>query len=165
MLCGHVPYHGLDREKISRTVLKGNRPSKPKEAAHLGLFDELWEILQRCWEEKSEARPDLQAIRACLNEVVPHWHVRADLSAASDDTESVDTQSYHSCPSSPSLPPSSPPQSPVLQTSTMVHDSSFNPFTPSTSNLASSASQTSFLSWDSANESRLSHWKRAGHLH
>ena len=49
-------------------------------------------------------RPDLQAIRACLNGVVPHWHVRADLSAASDDTGSVDTQSYHSCPSSPSLP-------------------------------------------------------------
>jgi serine/threonine protein kinase len=114
VLCGHVPYHGVDRERISRVVLKGIRPSKPKEAAHLGLFDELWEMLQRCWDEKREARPDLEAICTCLNEVVHLWHVRTDLSATSDDTESVDTQSYYSCSPSPSLPPGSPPSSPPL---------------------------------------------------
>ena len=79
-MCGHVPYDGLDREGINDAILTGIRPSKPKAAAHLGLFDELWEVLQRCWDEEREARPDLRVIRACLDDLVPVWHVRTHLS-------------------------------------------------------------------------------------
>ena len=109
MLCGHVPYHGWDREKVSDAILKGIRPYKPKAAAHLGLVDEIWGILQRCWDERPEARPDLQVIRACLDEVTPMWHARKHFSA--DDTTSLYPPSHYT--SSSSLAPLSTSPSPA----------------------------------------------------
>ena len=74
-----MPYEGLDSDMISDAILNGIRPSKPEAAAHLGLVDELWDILQRCWDEKREVRPDLLIVRACLDVVTPMWHARKHL--------------------------------------------------------------------------------------
>lgn len=115
VLCGRVPYDGWESERINDAILQGVRPYKPEAAAHLGLVDELWELLRRCWEDKREVRPDLRTIRACLEGVVPLWHVRADLTSTMvDDTDSTYTRSDYSYPSSPSLsiPYVSPPLSP-----------------------------------------------------
>ena len=112
MLCGHVPYDDWNLEKINDAILTGIRPYKPKAAAHIGLVDELWDILQRCWDEERESRPDLRVVRACLDEVVPLWHVRKDLPLISaDDASSLYTHSHYSVSPSPlsSPAPSSPP--------------------------------------------------------
>lgn len=113
VLCGHVPYDGWETERINDAILQGLRPYKPDAAATLGLVDELWELLRRCWKEKREERPDLGMIRSCLEEIVPLWHVRADLSSTMvDDVDSIDSRS--DCLSSPSPDPS-PTPSPALR--------------------------------------------------
>ena len=109
-----MPYDGWETERINDAISQGVRPYKPAAAAQLGLVDELWELLQRCWEEKREVRPDLKTIRTCLEGVVPLWHVRADLSSIMvDDTDSTSTYSrgdYSYLPSpSPSIPLASLP--------------------------------------------------------
>ena len=113
MLCGHVPYDGWERDRISDAILKGVRPYKPKAATHLGLVDELWDILQQCWDKRREARPGLQVIRACLVEVTPMWHARKHLPLVSaDDATSMYPPSHYTSSSSPALPSLSP--SPAL---------------------------------------------------
>ena len=84
MLCGHVPYDGLETETINHAILDGTRPYKPAAAAELGLVDELWELLQRCWNADPELRPGLRTIRARLGEVTPLWQVRAGLPSRPD---------------------------------------------------------------------------------
>jgi len=117
VLCGHVPYDGWETERINDAILQGVRPYKPDAAAKIGLVDELWELLQRCWEEKREGRPDLRAVRACLKEVVPLWHVRKELSSTMvDDTDSTYSRSDYSALPSPSPSPATValPSSPPL---------------------------------------------------
>jgi len=108
VLYGRVPYDGWETERINDAILQGVRPYKPDAAAHFGLVDELWDLLQRCWQEKREMRPDLRAVRACLEGVVPLWHARADLSSTmvDDDTDSTYSRSdYSRSPfPSPSIP-------------------------------------------------------------
>lgn len=83
-------------------------------ATRLGLVEEVWDVLERCWDENREARPDLQIIRACLHEVIPMWHVRKDLPLIStDDTTSLYTYSLYTPSPSPSPSPSPAPPSPT----------------------------------------------------
>lgn len=131
VLCGHVPYDGWDGERVIDAILKGIRPYKPKAAARLGLVDELWEILQRCWDERCDARPDLQVIRARLHEVAPMWHVRQDLpSVSADDATSLHPSSRYTSSSSPPLPSPSPspaPPSPSPSPAPYIHSPSPTP--------------------------------------
>ena len=122
---------------IKEAILKGVRPYKPDAAAHLGLVDELWDMLQLCWNEKREERPDLRTVRVCLDSVAPFWNARTHLPVPSTayDTASAYTYScYSSSPSpsirhSPSLHPSSSPlrpYSPPLH----PHPSPLRPYSP-----------------------------------
>lgn len=113
VLCGHVPYDGWDPERINDAILGGVRPYKPKAAAHLGLVDELWAILQYCWDERCEVRPELPIIRACLEEVTPFWHVRKDLPLTADDAKSLYPPSSYSISSSPTHTPGPSTPSPA----------------------------------------------------
>ncbi|KAF9789521.1 kinase-like domain-containing protein [Thelephora terrestris] len=119
VLCGKIPYDGWDIDRINDAILKGIRPYRPKAATHLGLFDELWDILQRCWDERSEVRPELHIIRACLDEVTPMWHARKHMPLISaDDAASLYPSSQYSHSLSTSTPsrspaPSDPSPSPV----------------------------------------------------
>ena len=114
MLSGRVPYDGWDVDRVTDAVLKGIRPYKPKAAAHLGLVDELWDILGRCWDDRREARPDVQAVRTRLDEVTPMWHARKHFPLTpADDVASVYAPSHYSfsspTPSRTPVPPSPPP--------------------------------------------------------
>ena len=129
VLCGHVPYDGWDRDRIGEAILKGIRPYRPKGATHLGLVDELWDILQRCWDERREARPDLRVIRTCLDEITPMWHARKHLPLISaDDATSLYSPSHYTTSSSPPIPspapsPAPPSPSPSPAPSSPAHSS------------------------------------------
>ena len=43
-------------------VLGGDRPSKPGNAPDLGLSDDIWKMLEDCWEEKRELRPPVKHV-------------------------------------------------------------------------------------------------------
>lgn len=65
--------------------MKGIRPYKPEAAGNLGLVDELWDTLERCWNEKQEERPDLEIVRDCLDKVALMWHSQHRPLILSDD--------------------------------------------------------------------------------
>jgi len=53
--------------------MEGVRPEKPNEYKHLGFSDELWRTVELCWLEDRNARPGIEDIFSCLNNVVEFW--------------------------------------------------------------------------------------------
>ena len=49
-------------------VMNGKRPSKPIDAARLGLSPAAWEIVGECWNGKRDKWPDVQDVVRRLRE-------------------------------------------------------------------------------------------------
>lgn len=60
-------------------IIEGKQLKKPKMAARLGLTKELWEVMERCWSEDRNQRPDLGIILSALSDTVPFWQRRKSL--------------------------------------------------------------------------------------
>ena len=60
-------------------IIEGKQLKKPKMAARLGLTKELWEVLERCWLEDRDQRPDLGIVLSALSDAVPLWQRRKSL--------------------------------------------------------------------------------------
>lgn len=43
-------------------VLGGERPSKPENALELGLSDEVWKLLEDCWQTDRTSRPSIKDV-------------------------------------------------------------------------------------------------------
>lgn len=43
-------------------VLRGARPPKPTNALELGLSDEVWELLEDCWQTERQLRPSAKDV-------------------------------------------------------------------------------------------------------
>ena len=56
-------------------IMEGVRPKKPMGAKWLGLSDELWETVERCWLEDRNARPGVDDILSSLNDAVLFWYM------------------------------------------------------------------------------------------
>ena len=76
VLCGTVPFPGLNMVTVAIEVLRGTRPIKPDDAASLGFTDGLWEIVERCWSADSNARPTFGAVLSRLNDAAASWDDR-----------------------------------------------------------------------------------------
>ena len=47
-------------------------PTRPEEpATSLGLTDQLWGILEKCWNFDPDERPDMSVVLRCLQEFTP----------------------------------------------------------------------------------------------
>ena len=67
MLCGRAPYDDLTNTAlVVAEIAKGTRPKKPEDATNLGITDELWETVERCWSTEKDGRPSLGAVVSCL---------------------------------------------------------------------------------------------------
>ena len=42
--------------------MHGKRPPRPEEARNLGLFDSVWEMVKRCWEQDPAQRPEISEV-------------------------------------------------------------------------------------------------------
>ena len=49
-----------------REVIKGVKPSKPASALSLGLSDEVWKLLEGCWETEGKRRPLAKDVLVCV---------------------------------------------------------------------------------------------------
>ena len=63
-ITGHLPFHKYPDLTVFVKVLEGKRPSREK-----GFVDGLWEILERCWKPQPNARPSIEAVLRCLEQV------------------------------------------------------------------------------------------------
>ena len=63
---GEVPFPGEPFAVVPSLVLKGGRPEMPQGAEQIGLTDEIWEFLERCWHQNPKKRPT-------MGEVARRW--------------------------------------------------------------------------------------------
>ena len=43
-------------------ILDGGRPMRPEGALILGLSDDVWELVERCWQDDPLMRPDVSEV-------------------------------------------------------------------------------------------------------
>jgi len=71
----------MKNESVVIQIANGKRPSKPQAADHLGLTEEMWKFIGKCWTPNPNKRPT-------IDEVVRTWegfvngHVSAPMPSA-----------------------------------------------------------------------------------
>jgi len=63
VLGGHVPFHEFRNEVVIFKVMAGVRPERPVNAA---MTDDIWEMVQSCWNQDPAKRPKISQVLACL---------------------------------------------------------------------------------------------------
>lgn len=69
-------------------IVGGDRPEKPKAARSLGFTDELWSMVERCWQESWDERPEAKEIVDYLESAAKAWDTRPSPPADTDSTGS-----------------------------------------------------------------------------
>ena len=65
---GAVPFNHQSSIAAISNIMKGKRPPRP---VHLDLTTELWELMQRCWDQEPRSRPEMsEVLRVLLNSSV-----------------------------------------------------------------------------------------------
>ena len=62
VLTGTLPFGKISGSEVVFKVLMGGRPSKPANAPKLGLSDDIWELLEGCWETERTSRPSVEGV-------------------------------------------------------------------------------------------------------
>jgi serine/threonine protein kinase len=70
---GLIPFHQMHDHAIPLQVTRGRRPSRPSNCEpsniaceDLGLDDEMWAVIEKCWNQEPEKRPVAKVVRAFL---------------------------------------------------------------------------------------------------
>ena len=66
VLSGRAPFSQFNPYIVIRKVMDGERPERPKGVEGAWFTDELWGMLNRCWESQPESRPSVTAVLECL---------------------------------------------------------------------------------------------------
>ena len=59
MLTGTLPFGKLSGPEVVLAVFGGDKPRKPANALELGLCDEVWKLLEDCWQSDRAVRPSV----------------------------------------------------------------------------------------------------------
>lgn len=64
ILTGQAPFHNLvDPEAVLIQLIGGILPARPSaEVTDRGLSEELWVLMQQCWDRKPEQRPTMNMV-------------------------------------------------------------------------------------------------------
>jgi hypothetical protein len=54
-------------------VVAGQRPTRPMNSMKLGISDEMWQLLECCWNADRLTRPGVTKVRNFLQEAIPTW--------------------------------------------------------------------------------------------
>ena len=66
---GAVPFNGSSPVAVMLAIQQGNRPPRPE---HPTFTEELWMLMQRCWDQKPSLRPRVsEVLQSLLNPSVP----------------------------------------------------------------------------------------------
>lgn len=61
---GRVPFH--DRQDVAAVMTVITTNERPPRPAHQQLFDQLWEVIERCWQNDPSQRPAIREVVAFL---------------------------------------------------------------------------------------------------
>ncbi|EMD41329.1 hypothetical protein CERSUDRAFT_42259 [Gelatoporia subvermispora B] len=66
---GRLPFFHFKRDAtVIHNVLKGKRPPRPVQAIPLGLSDNVWTLMEACWDEDHQTRPHISDIANTLRD-------------------------------------------------------------------------------------------------
>ena len=58
---GHVPFHQIVRDgTVMKKMLEGSRPPRPADASLLS--DEIWKVIEMCWNQEPQDRPTAESV-------------------------------------------------------------------------------------------------------
>jgi len=63
---GKIPFGEQKNEAVVLRISRGGRPEMPENAQAVGLTDEIWKLLESCWQQNPKKRPTME-------EVVRRW--------------------------------------------------------------------------------------------
>jgi len=86
---GKAPFYGVVLTTVALGVLAGKRPPRP---AHRDLTDDLWEMVERCWNEDPQHRPEISEVILCLRTTLA---LRCDPPHVNDN-QALDATALHS---------------------------------------------------------------------
>jgi len=96
VLSGDVPFAPFGCFVVMRKVVEGERPARPEGAEGARFTDDVWRMLNRCWEHQPEHRPPIADVLECLERVskVPEAPTQqVDGNAGTDEDDWVDIAS------------------------------------------------------------------------
>ena len=62
VLAGTLPFGNLSGSEVVFKVVGGAKPSKPANALEAGLSDEVWKLLEDCWQTQWTLRPSIKVV-------------------------------------------------------------------------------------------------------
>ena len=68
MLSGNEPFNQLQQSAILKTM-NNERPQRPPNTDKIDVRDDIWEIIQKCWEAHPIMRPPIQNVAIDLNRI------------------------------------------------------------------------------------------------
>lgn len=73
VLSGRAPFKPLSELIVMRLVTEGKRPERPVGPEGGWFTEDLWEMLNLCWEARPESRPGVGEVSKCLERVSSTW--------------------------------------------------------------------------------------------
>ena len=73
VLSGRAPFAQYKDFVVMRKVMEGERPGRPEGAEGAWFTDDLWQVLNLCWEAQPGSRPTTKAVLECLERVSKAW--------------------------------------------------------------------------------------------
>lgn len=59
---GEVPFEGMRTQAVVLHIVQGGRPERPVNTGDVGLTDEIWDSLERCWRQNPKKRPTIKKV-------------------------------------------------------------------------------------------------------
>lgn len=88
-----MPFHKLREDSALYYAMIGFHP-RPKHSANIGLSDEIWEVLQLCWNKDAHKRPGVQHVLNIMTDTSPNW--TTSFAAFDEDSDSESSSSEES---------------------------------------------------------------------
>ena len=66
VLSGRVPFSQSNHYMVMWKVMSGERPDRPEGAEGAWFADDLWRMLNLCWDTQPKNRPSVAAVLECL---------------------------------------------------------------------------------------------------
>ena len=73
VLSGNLPFHRHGRYAVVARVLEGERPERPRGAEGAWFNDDIWSVLERCWNPTPSGRPKSMDVLIFLEKVSESW--------------------------------------------------------------------------------------------
>ena len=73
VVSGRAPFSSYATHVVQQKVTRGERPGRPEGPEGAWFTDDLWRMLELCWETLPENRPGIEVVLECLERVARAW--------------------------------------------------------------------------------------------